>query len=128
MSCPQVGIDDALVMESKEEIFEMNNGCICCTGARSGPPGLRAAPWQLRAWQQAHSGRPCLHLVPPADARPRMPGSRALFRTRPARPPACPPTCLRACLPARPPRLQSAATSSASSTSCSNAAISLTTS
>jgi hypothetical protein len=27
-----VGIDDALVMETKEEIFEMNNGCICCTG------------------------------------------------------------------------------------------------
>lgn len=28
----EVGIDDALVMETKEEIFEMNNGCICCTG------------------------------------------------------------------------------------------------
>ncbi|KXZ42979.1 hypothetical protein GPECTOR_108g174 [Gonium pectorale] len=27
----EVGIDDALVMESKEEIFEMNNGCVCCT-------------------------------------------------------------------------------------------------
>uniref|UniRef100_A0A7S0RRW2 CobW C-terminal domain-containing protein n=1 Tax=Chlamydomonas leiostraca TaxID=1034604 RepID=A0A7S0RRW2_9CHLO len=27
----EVGIDDALVMESKEEILEMNNGCICCT-------------------------------------------------------------------------------------------------
>ncbi|GBF94764.1 hypothetical protein Rsub_07647 [Raphidocelis subcapitata] len=27
----EVGIDDALVMESKEEIFEANNGCICCT-------------------------------------------------------------------------------------------------
>ncbi len=27
----EVGIDDALVMESDEEIFEMNNGCICCT-------------------------------------------------------------------------------------------------
>lgn len=26
-----MGIDDALVMETKEEIFEMNNGCICCT-------------------------------------------------------------------------------------------------
>lgn len=28
----QVGIDDALVMETKEEIFELNNGCVCCTG------------------------------------------------------------------------------------------------
>ena len=27
----EVGIDDALVLESEEEIFEMNNGCICCT-------------------------------------------------------------------------------------------------
>ena len=28
----EVGIDDGLVMESKEEILEMNNGCVCCTG------------------------------------------------------------------------------------------------
>jgi len=28
-----VGIDDALVkVSSQEEIIEMNNGCICCTG------------------------------------------------------------------------------------------------
>jgi G3E family GTPase len=27
----EVGVDDALVLESEEEIFEMNNGCICCT-------------------------------------------------------------------------------------------------
>jgi len=27
----EIGIDDALVLESDEEIFEMNNGCICCT-------------------------------------------------------------------------------------------------
>lgn len=27
----EVGIDDALVMETREEIFEMNNGCVCCT-------------------------------------------------------------------------------------------------
>lgn len=27
----EVGIDHALVMNSEEEIFEMNNGCICCT-------------------------------------------------------------------------------------------------
>jgi len=26
-----VGIDDALVLDAEEEIFEMNNGCICCT-------------------------------------------------------------------------------------------------
>jgi G3E family GTPase len=27
----EVGIDDALVLNSDEEVFEMNNGCICCT-------------------------------------------------------------------------------------------------
>jgi hypothetical protein len=32
VTAAQVGIDDALVMETKEEIFELNNGCVCCTG------------------------------------------------------------------------------------------------
>ena len=27
----EVGVDDGLVVETKEEIFEMNNECICCT-------------------------------------------------------------------------------------------------
>ncbi|MEZ0070379.1 G3E family GTPase [Streptacidiphilus sp. MAP12-20] len=27
----EVGVDDALVLDAQEEIFEMNNGCICCT-------------------------------------------------------------------------------------------------
>src|SRR6202051_4060499 len=27
----EIGIDNALVVNSDEEIFEMNNGCICCT-------------------------------------------------------------------------------------------------
>jgi G3E family GTPase len=27
----EIGIDNALVVSSEEEIFEMNNGCICCT-------------------------------------------------------------------------------------------------
>ncbi|MCS6821683.1 MAG: GTP-binding protein [Microscillaceae bacterium] len=27
----EIGIDNALVINSEEEIFEMNNGCICCT-------------------------------------------------------------------------------------------------
>jgi G3E family GTPase len=39
----QVGIDDALVrqkFDTDEEIFEMNNGCICCT--------VKAAPQARR--------------------------------------------------------------------------------
>src|SRR6202166_1413843 len=27
----EVGVDQALVIGAEEEIFEMNNGCICCT-------------------------------------------------------------------------------------------------
>src|ERR671934_1864440 len=27
----EIGIDQALVIKADEEIFEMNNGCICCT-------------------------------------------------------------------------------------------------
>ena len=27
----EIGIDDTLVVNAEEEIFEMNNGCICCT-------------------------------------------------------------------------------------------------
>jgi G3E family GTPase len=27
----EVGVDDALVFGAEEEVFEMNNGCICCT-------------------------------------------------------------------------------------------------
>jgi G3E family GTPase len=29
-----VGIDHQLVIDADEEIFEMNNGCICCTVRR----------------------------------------------------------------------------------------------
>src|SRR6201993_1049207 len=27
----ELGIDDQLVVRADEEVFEMNNGCICCT-------------------------------------------------------------------------------------------------
>jgi hypothetical protein len=33
LTAGEVGIDDALVMQAQEEIFEMNNGCVCCSGA-----------------------------------------------------------------------------------------------
>src|SRR5665213_2137021 len=27
----EIGIDNELIVSSKEELFEMNNGCLCCT-------------------------------------------------------------------------------------------------
>uniref|UniRef100_UPI0011572D71 CobW family GTP-binding protein n=1 Tax=Bartonella massiliensis TaxID=929795 RepID=UPI0011572D71 len=27
----EIGIDNDLIIESDEEIYEMNNGCVCCT-------------------------------------------------------------------------------------------------
>ncbi|MDE2343264.1 MAG: GTP-binding protein, partial [Betaproteobacteria bacterium] len=27
----ELGVDNDLVVDSDEEVFEMNNGCICCT-------------------------------------------------------------------------------------------------
>src|SRR5690606_39307833 len=29
--CGEIGIDNDLIVESDEEIYEMNNGCVCCT-------------------------------------------------------------------------------------------------
>src|SRR3954466_10969518 len=28
----EIGIDNELIVNADEEVFEMNNGCICCTG------------------------------------------------------------------------------------------------
>lgn len=50
VTAAQVGIDDALVMETKEEIFELNNGCVCCTGKHQ--KQLVSVPYQ-HAW---HTG------------------------------------------------------------------------
>ena len=27
----EIGIDGDLIVESDEDVFEMNNGCVCCT-------------------------------------------------------------------------------------------------
>jgi hypothetical protein len=31
----EVGIDDGLVISANEEVIEMMNGCLCCTGEES---------------------------------------------------------------------------------------------
>lgn len=49
----QVGIDDALVMETKEEIFELNNGCVCCTG-QHGLLGAVQSPLLSNCWLSGH--------------------------------------------------------------------------
>lgn len=81
MSCVQVGVDDALVMDTKEEIFEMNNvsGAAPLPGM---PPGGRAASAAV------------LRCVPSANAavplRARLAHS---LRPRPARA-----ACLQGCI------------------------------
>ena len=37
----ETGIDAGLVVGADEELFEMNNGCVCCTGACSARAGAR---------------------------------------------------------------------------------------
>ena len=62
----EVGVDDALVMDTKEEIFEMNNGCVCCTGRqgqqvrlrRGGAGALRRAHAPARGWRSAWRSHP----------------------------------------------------------------------
>jgi hypothetical protein len=39
----EIGIDGDLILDTKEELFEMNNGCVCCTvRASSSSPQSRA--------------------------------------------------------------------------------------
>jgi hypothetical protein len=64
--CEQVGIDDALVIQTREQIFELNNGCVCCTGDWRVSPPL-AAPV-------------CLHCAPP----PSPPSNHATTNLRAA--------------------------------------------
>ena len=38
----EIGIDNDLVVDTDEEVFEMNNGCVCCTvRGRSDPRAVR---------------------------------------------------------------------------------------
>jgi hypothetical protein len=68
----EIGIDDGLVVDTKEEIFEMNNGCVCCTGgsnwhchrssvghgAQSGDASLQPSPLLVSLLASATSSKP----------------------------------------------------------------------
>ena len=57
----EIGIDNDLVVNADEEVFEMNNGCICCTvrgGSDPHPWRLDETARQLR-WNPHRDHGPC---------------------------------------------------------------------
>jgi hypothetical protein len=83
----EIGIDNDLIVESDEEIYEMNNGCVCCTvrgdlvrvveglmrgRAASTPSSSRRPGWPIpRPWR-----RPSSWMTTCAPRRGSMPWSR----------------------------------------------------
>ena len=60
----EIGIDNDLIVESDEEIFEMNNGCVCCT-VRGDLIGVLAGLMQpARAGSTRSSSRPPAWPIP----------------------------------------------------------------
>ena len=93
----EVGVDDGLAVETKEEIFEMNNGCICCT-VRQTLSGSSTNPCDEKTRSTTSSSKP-----PVWRTRPR---SRRLLRGRGSQGGSVPrrhPHCCRCRTPIRPP-------------------------
>ncbi len=60
----EIGIDNDLVVGADEEVFEMNNGCVCCTvrgGSRAHHRRADAPEGQIRRHHRRNYGacRPC---------------------------------------------------------------------
>ena len=51
----EIGIDNDLVVGADEEVFEMNNGCICCT-VRGDPAPRSAQSGSVRCGGSRRSG------------------------------------------------------------------------
>ena len=91
----QVGVDDGLVIETKEKVFEMNNGCVCCTGEHrlAGLAGRWASGPLASRWRRTSARRAC--------ARPAA--RRRVFQAPLPPPLACPlPMCKQLCSVRRP--------------------------
>ena len=83
----EIGIDNDLIVESDEEIYEMNNGCICCTvrgdlirvveGLMRRPAASTPSWWRRRVWPiPFQSRRPSSWTMTCAPRRSWMPWSR----------------------------------------------------
>jgi G3E family GTPase len=71
----EVGVDNQLVIQSDEELFEMNNGCICCT-VRGDLIRILGRLMKRKDRSTASSSRPPASPTPRRSRRPSSPTTR----------------------------------------------------